>query len=123
MGSTGYAYQRIQRDSAAIAASLHRHGHPHDRPHPRRRHRLLDAILLDVLDRDPAQLELAFAALFAASPAERILRFLDEDTGVAEELRLAASMPPRPYLRALFGRVSQVSLGRRGAVAGRPVGS
>ena len=93
---------------------------PSDRPYARRRHRLLDAILLDVFDRDPAQLEAAFAALFAANPAERILRFLDEDTRPDEELRLAASMPPAPYLRAL---VSRVSPGRRAAVAGRPAGS
>src|SRR5439155_22842533 len=78
--STGYAYQRIQRDSAAIAASLARHGHPFDTPPAVRRHRLLDAVLLDVLDRDPAELERAFARLFRRNPAERVLRFLDEDT-------------------------------------------
>jgi len=98
--STGYAYQRIQRDSAAIAASLARHGHPFALPRPRRRHRLLDAILLEVLDRDPTQLELAFRQLFLAGPAERVLRFLDEDTRPLDEIRLAATLPPAPYLRA-----------------------
>lgn len=102
--STGYAYQRIQRDSAAIAESLVRHGHPFGLPRPRRRYRLLDAVLLDVLHREPPQLELAFARLFRANPAERVLRFLDEDTGVPDELRLIASLPPAPYLRALAAR-------------------
>lgn len=101
--STGYAYQRIQRDSAAIAASLARHGHPFDLTRTRRRHRLLDAVLLAVLDRDPAQLERAFARLFFANPVERVLRFLDEDTGVPDELRLMASLPAAPYLRAAAG--------------------
>lgn len=99
--STGYAYQRIQRDSAAIAASLARHGHPFALPRPRRRYRLLDAVLLEVLDRDPAQLERAFARLFLANPAERVLRFLDEETRLRDELRLVASLPPGPYVRAL----------------------
>jgi lycopene beta-cyclase len=99
--STGYAYQRIQRDSAAIAASLARRGHPFDLPRPGARHRLLDTVLLEVLDRDPAHLEQAFDRLFAANPTERVLRFLDEDTGVPDELRLIASLPPAPYLRAL----------------------
>jgi lycopene beta-cyclase len=103
--STGYAYQRIQRDSAAIARSLVRHAHPHDVPRSRLRHRLMDALLLDVLNREPAQLEMSFAQLFAAIPAERILRFLDEDTHLYEELALVRSMPARPYLRALAGRV------------------
>lgn len=102
--STGYAYQRIQRDSTAIADSLARHGHPFDRPAARRRYRLLDGVLLDVLDRDPAQLEQAFARLFFGNPAERVLQFLDEDTDVRDELHLIASLPPAPYLRAVAAR-------------------
>ena len=98
--STGYAYQRIQRDSAAIAASLMRHGHPFGGPPPHRRHRLLDAVLLEVLDRDPSRLEQVFARLFAANPVDRVLRFLDEDTTVRDELRLIASLPPAPFVRA-----------------------
>jgi lycopene beta-cyclase len=99
--STGYSYQRIQRDSAAVAASLARHGHPFDLPRRRPRHRLLDAVLLEVLDRDARQLERAFARLFAANPADRVLRFLDEDTRLSEELRLIRSMPKRPYMSGL----------------------
>jgi lycopene beta-cyclase len=99
--STGYAYQRIQRDSAAIAQSFVRYGDPWHTARPLRRYRLLDAVLLDVLDHDPAQLELAFARLFAANPASRVLRFLDEDTGLPDVLRLMAALPPLPYLRAL----------------------
>jgi lycopene beta-cyclase len=68
------------------------HDHPFDRPRRRWRHRLLDAVLLEVLDRDPAQLEPAFARLFAANPIDRVLRFLDEDTRISEELRLIATM-------------------------------
>jgi lycopene beta-cyclase len=98
--STGYAYQRIQRDSAAVAGSLIRYGHPFAVAPPPRRYRLLDAVLLDVLDADPARLELAFARLFSAFPAEFVLRFLDEDSGVRDDLRLMASLPPLPYLRA-----------------------
>jgi lycopene beta-cyclase len=97
---TGYAYQRIQRDSAAIAASLARHGHPFALPRPRRRYQLLDTMLLEVLDRDPAQLERAFRQLFLAGPVERVLRFLDEDTRLLDDIRLAATLPPGPYLRA-----------------------
>ena len=109
--STGYAYQRIQRDSAAIAASLARCGHPFDLPRPRRRHPVLDAVLLDVLDRQPAQLERAFARLFLANPAERVLRFLDEETSVRDELRLIASLPPLPYVRAAAARAMTGLLG------------
>jgi lycopene beta-cyclase len=99
--STGYAYQRIQRDSAALAGSLVRQGNPFGIKPSRRRYRRLDAVLLDVFDRDPPRLEQAFARLFARNPAERVLRFLDEDSRVPDVLRLTASLPPVPYLRAL----------------------
>jgi lycopene beta-cyclase len=99
--STGYAYQRIQEDSAAIAASLARQGHPFAVRRNRPRHQLLDAILLDAFDREPRLLELVFARLFARHPAERVLRFLDERSGVADELRLIASLPPWPFLRSV----------------------
>src|SRR5690348_14009975 len=99
--STGYALQRIQRDSAAIAASLDRHGHPFDRPTAHPRHRRLDRIMLRALDRDPAGLEVACARLFAGPSADPVLRFLDEDTTLLEELRLIRLLPPGPYLRAL----------------------
>jgi lycopene beta-cyclase len=72
--STGYAYARIQRDCAAIARSLATRGHPFALPRPARRYRLLDAVLLDVLDRDPGQLERTFARLFLTNPADRVLR-------------------------------------------------
>jgi lycopene beta-cyclase len=98
--STGYAYQRIQRDSRAIAASLVRYDHPFAAFRSRRRHRLLDDVLLRVLDREPARLEQVFARLFAANPVDRVLRFLDEDTSVRDELRLIATLPPAPFLRA-----------------------
>jgi lycopene beta-cyclase len=118
--STGYAYSRIQRDCAAIARSLTRHDHPHDRPPPSRRHRLLDAVLLEAIRRDPAQLEVAFARLFAANPAERVLGFLDERTGLADEVKLIASLPAAPYLRAAAPAVRRIAGSRhRVAAPGR----
>jgi lycopene beta-cyclase len=112
--TTGYAYQRIQRDSEAIADSLARHGHPWDISGSLPRHRLLDAILLAVLDREPAQLEHAFARLFARNPGARILRFLDEDTGVRDEARLVRSLSPGPFVRAASSQAF-----RRRQAAGR----
>jgi lycopene beta-cyclase len=100
--TTGYAYQRIQRDSAAIASSLVRCGHPFDLPATAARHRLLDAVLLDVLEHNPAELERAFADLFRTVPAETVLSFLDETAGVGTDLRIMAALRARPYLRALF---------------------
>jgi lycopene beta-cyclase len=103
--STGYSYQRVQHDSAAIVRSLVEHGHPFDLPTRRGRHRVFDGALLDVVTRDPKQLERAFGALFRGSSAEPALRFLDEQTSVAQESRLFAGMPAPVYLRAVARRL------------------
>ncbi len=109
--STGYAYARIQRDSAAIARSLVRDGHPFDRPKTRARHRFLDATLLELIRTDPRAVEVAFAELFSRNPADLVLRFLDEDTTVTEEVRLLRTLPPRPFLRAAAGRLGLLGSG------------
>jgi lycopene beta-cyclase len=103
--STGYAYGRIQRDSAAISRSLVHYGHPFGLPAVRRRHAYLDAVLLDVLRTEPDRLERAFFRLFARNPGDRVLRFLDEDTSLAEEALLVATLPPAPFLRAMARRL------------------
>ena len=103
--STGYAYERIQRDSDRIAASMTEWDSPSAATPAHRRHRLLDAVMLEALDHDPGLLEGMFARLFLRNPAERVLRFLDEDSGVGEELRLIAALPPAPYLRAAARRI------------------
>lgn len=103
-GSSGYAYQRIQCDSAAIAQSLARHGHPFDvRPAPSRFARYDQGLLRAVVER-PAVLERAFAGLFDRSSAEPILRFLDEESSWRDEAALFASLPAAPLLRAMAGR-------------------
>jgi lycopene beta-cyclase len=98
--STGFAVDRIARDTARIRRSLERHGHPHAGRSRRVRHRWLDRVLLDVIAHDPDRIEAAFAALFARNPPQRVLRFLDEDTSPAEEAALVATLPPWPFLRA-----------------------
>jgi lycopene beta-cyclase len=101
--STGYAFDRIVRDADAVVSSLDRFGHPWALPRRRRRHAWLDRVLLDLVRDDPDAIEPAFARMFARNPVPRVLRFLDEDTGPVEELRLIAALPPAPFVRAALG--------------------
>ena len=98
--SSGYAFDRIQRDAVAVTRSLQRHGHPFDLPKAPSRYRTFDAILLDILQ-DRGDLGApVFAQLFRRNPVQRIFRFLDEEGGWGENLALMASVPPLPFLRA-----------------------
>ncbi|WP_448060198.1 lycopene cyclase family protein [Cellulomonas hominis] len=111
--SIGYGYARIQRHSAALARSLATHGHPFDVPDAPARYRTPDHVLLEVIDREPARVVDVFARLFAASPGDRVLEFLDERTSVAQEFALIRTLPPAPFLRAVAAPVTRPPSERR----------
>jgi lycopene beta-cyclase len=98
--STGYAVSRILADTAAIAASVDRHGHPMAVPPDPRWQRALDAIWMRALVRERAGLEPAFLALFAQAPIDRVLRFLDGGAGPRDVASVIRALPPGPFLRA-----------------------
>jgi len=98
--SSGFAFHRIQHDSAAIVASLERHGHPFALPRTSRRYRLLDTMLLQILYRRGELSEEVFTRLFKRNPLDRVLRFLNEETSLIEDLKLMASVPWTPFIRA-----------------------
>jgi lycopene beta-cyclase len=92
--SSGYAFTRIQRDSAAIVRSLLRSGHPFDVPPDPRFYRLCDSLMLGVMDRCRDWLVPLFIRLFERNPIERILSFLDERASLGQTARLTASLVP-----------------------------
>lgn len=103
--TTGYAYTRIQQDSAAIVRSLVAHGHPFDVPDSPLLYRWLDSVMLEVMRAEPEQLAPAFEAMFVRNPGPRVCRFLDERATPADIVRLVAALPFGPFLRAV-GRLA-----------------
>jgi lycopene beta-cyclase len=100
--STGYAFLRVQRDSAAIVQSLVKHHEPFDLPAQRGRFGLHDSILLNIMTHHPDDLKPIFTLMFRNNPIQRIFRFLDETVPFHEEVRFIASLPPWRFLQALF---------------------
>jgi lycopene beta-cyclase len=100
--STGYAFIRIQRDSAAIVRSLLEQGHPFDVPEDSQRYRLLDSVMLEMMDHYGDQLKPIFTAMFERNPIDRIFRFLDEEGTPVENLQLIATLPPALFIQAAF---------------------
>jgi lycopene beta-cyclase len=99
--TSGYAFTRIQQDSAAIVRSLARRGHPFDVQASPPLYRLCDSLLLHVLQRRGAQSQEIFNRLFRNNPVERVLRFLDEAASPWDNAALIASLPSGPFLQAL----------------------
>lgn len=99
--SSGYTFQFIQRNSAAILYSMLNHGHPRpvEGTHEGR-FLFYDAVLLDVLVHKELGGAEIFTRLFRKNPAKRIFRFLDNNTWLPEELLLISSLPVGPFWRA-----------------------
>jgi len=110
--STGYTFRRIQRRAQRIARSLEMSGKPPiDHSPASGRHKLLDSVLLNVLSRERMPGWRVFTDLFARNPPQRILRFLDEDTTLLEDLLVMGSVNLPVFLAAtadvLRGRLAR----------------
>jgi len=99
--TTGYTFVRSQHQARHLAETLLCTGRPRPLPPPPRRFRLYDLILLQVLYRRPDVGRQAFSRLFARHRYRDILRFLDENTSLREEVAIFSSMPIGPFLGAL----------------------
>lgn len=113
--STGYTFRRIQQQSRRIAEALAQTGQPLYLEPARRRHALMDSVLLEVLEKKRSLGRRVFSQLFRKNPPQRVLRFLDEETGWLEDLQIMASVDIPAFVQAalavLGGRWSRAGLG------------
>jgi len=106
--STGYAFNAIQAQCDTIAAALLAGRAP--RPVRRRPGivRLMDRVLLDMLDRQPEMGAPLFASLFERCDPRTLVRFLNDRAGLADLLAVGLAMPLLPTtlatLHMLFRR-------------------
>ncbi|MFW5920797.1 MAG: lycopene cyclase family protein [Polyangiales bacterium] len=113
--STGYAFQFIQRHSAALAARLEP-GRAPQAPPPHPPHSaLLDRVFLSWIAREPERAPDAFVDLFEHVPPDAVARFLGESASAADHARVLAALPALPLsaraLRELV-RLLRASAGR-----------
>jgi lycopene beta-cyclase len=100
-GSSGYAFRFIQKRTSAIIDSLVREGHPYPTESwADKRFHLYDATLLEVLARKAMPGDRIFSTLFSKMPIHPLLRFLDNESNLAEELAVMSSVPARIFLPA-----------------------
>ena len=104
--SSGYAFLRTQRRLRAFVRAWAATG----RPEPRILrstwyYRFFDSILLRVLQDKRMTGKDFFTRLFRRLPAPLVFRFLDEDAGFREILRLISAPPTWPFLRAALRQI------------------
>jgi lycopene beta-cyclase len=99
--STGFAFQRIRRDSAALAEAYFK-GVSVSRLSENDRFALYDKLLLRIIREHPEACQEIFTRLFKYTEMERILRFMDERTGLWEEVGIFLRLPRGIFLKALW---------------------
>lgn len=92
--SSGFTFQFIQKNAGAVINALIHNKDPHIAPSfTQKRFGLYDSVLLNILHNKKMGGDKIFADLFKKNPAQRVLRFLDNETGFAEELKIMNSVP------------------------------
>jgi lycopene beta-cyclase len=64
-----------------------------------------DLLLLDILHEKNHLGSAIFSQLFKRTSTQQILKFLDEETRLYEDLQVMLKMPPKNFIRAIFKRI------------------
>jgi len=103
--SSGYTFQFIQKQSKQIADCLANgdslftiFDHP-------KRFRFYDNTLLHILYNKKLQGKKIFTSLFKKNKPQAVLRFLDNETSLNDELKIISSLPTWPFLKAAFKQI------------------
>jgi lycopene beta-cyclase len=98
-GSSGYSFNAIQKHSAAIVSELINRGQPFITT-ASKRYLFYDSILLRILAKKTMPGSRIFTELFQKNSPQTILRFLDNESSLSEELKIISSLPTLPFLKA-----------------------
>ncbi|MFT5917212.1 MAG: lycopene beta-cyclase [Bacteroidia bacterium] len=99
--TTGYTFMNIQKDVQSIIHSLENQL-PFDRKSTKPRYKFYDSLLLGIIQNEPERVKVIMTQLFKNNPMERILRFLDEESSLIDEIKLFMQLPWKPFLKQLF---------------------
>ncbi|WP_255724008.1 lycopene cyclase family protein [Terrimonas ginsenosidimutans] len=98
--STGYTFRFIQKQSDQIVQALINERPLSSIPKPPSRFRFYDNTLLHILYHDQLPGKQIFSTLFRRNDPRRVLRFLDNESTLADELKITSSLPTWPFLKA-----------------------
>lgn len=97
--SSGYTFRFIQKNSAAIVNQLLQGKYPAPEVSDSR-FRFYDSTLLHILHHNKLPGHSIFTQLFQKNKPQQVLRFLDNESSLKDELRIISSLPTLPFLKA-----------------------
>ncbi|MEO7120679.1 MAG: lycopene cyclase family protein, partial [Ginsengibacter sp.] len=100
--STGYTFRFIQKEADKIVEELLSKGQISVVKKINNRFLFYDSTLLHILSKKLLAGKTIFSMLFKKNPATIIFKFLDNETTVAQELKLLNSLPKKIFSKAGF---------------------
>jgi lycopene beta-cyclase len=98
-GSSGYTFRFIQKNSAEMTERLSQGKHPADKSVKGKYH-FYDSVLLNILHNKKLSGKEIFSDLFQKNKPQQVLRFLDNESSLSDELKIISSLPTWPFLKA-----------------------
>lgn len=99
--SSGYTFQFIQKHSAAIVEQLIKTGKPFlQKEKNKKKFHFYDSTLLYILHHKKLSGKTIFTDLFTKNKPQQVLRFLDNESSLKDELKIISSLPVLPFLKA-----------------------
>ena len=102
--SSGYTFNFIQKHSRELVSRLVSTGHPSIANTPMR-FSFYDSVLLHILFHKTLKGKTIFTDLFQRNPVTRVLKFLDNETSLPEEIRLISTLPTWPFAKAAIRQI------------------
>lgn len=101
--SSGYTFRFIQKQSGAIVNALLQNGDPNvTESIASKRFQLYDSTLLNILHNNKMGGDKIFAELFKKNDPDRVLRFLDNESNLEDEINIMGSVPSGIFMKAAF---------------------
>ena len=97
--SSGYAFQFIQKHSDELAKRLVLNELPNADLTSKKYH-FYDSVFLNVLTHHPQKGAKIFSRIFASNKPETIFRFLDNESSMAEDLKIITSLTSFSFIKA-----------------------
>lgn len=98
-GSSGYAFNFIQKRTSQIVQSLVQKNHPFvPRNFSDKKFHLYDSVLLNVLQHKKMEGAKIFSTIFKKNKAQTVLQFLDNDSSLLQDLKIMSSVPTSVFL-------------------------
>ncbi len=102
--STGYTFYNTSQQVPKLIEHL-KSGKPLTEFHQKSRFLFYDMLLLDILHENNHLGREIFESMFKRRRASLILKFLENETNLWEELKIVTAPKPMPFIKALFKRM------------------